>query len=72
MFIKYCEYEKKCVENINAIEKIKINFTKLLGNQKKDDLLFYKSLIENSYWNLLVGSKLSLQNELKQTRISLI
>lgn len=52
MFIKYCEYEKKCVENINAIEKIKINFTKLLGNQKKDDLLFYKSLIENSYFYL--------------------
>jgi copper chaperone CopZ len=52
MFIKYCEYEKKCVENINAIEKIKINFTKLLGNQKKDDLIFYKSLIENSYFYL--------------------
>jgi hypothetical protein len=48
MFNKYCELELKCVNNINGILEIKNNLKKLLGNQKKDDILFYKSLIDNS------------------------
>lgn len=51
-FTQYCNYEKKCIENINAIGEIKNNLKKLLGNQKKDDILFYKSLIESSYFYL--------------------
>jgi hypothetical protein len=67
LFIKYCEYENKCVENINAIEEIKKNLKNLLGNQKKDDLLFYKSLIESSHYylsNSLKIRKLKLLKDL--------
>jgi len=52
MFNKYCELELKCVNNINGILEIKNNLKKLLGNQKKDDILFYKSLIDNSHFYL--------------------
>ena len=52
MFNKYCDLELKCVNNIKGILEIKNNLKKLLGNQKKDDILFYKSLIENSYFYL--------------------
>jgi hypothetical protein len=51
-FTQYCNYEKKCIENITAIGEIKNNLKKLLGNQKKDDILFYKSLIESSHFYL--------------------
>lgn len=51
-FTQYCNYEKKCIENINAIGDIKNNLKKLLGNQKKDDILFYKSLIESCHFYL--------------------
>ena len=56
-FTKYCNYEKKCTENINAIGEIKSNLKKLLGNQKKDDILFYKSLIESSHFYLINSLK---------------
>ncbi len=51
-FNQYCAYEKKCIESIGAIGEIKNNLKKLLGNQKKDDILFYKSLIESSHFYL--------------------
>ncbi len=51
-FNQYCTYEKKCIESIGAIGEIKNNLKKLLGNQKKDDILFYKSLIESSHFYL--------------------
>jgi hypothetical protein len=51
-FTQYCNYERKCIENISAIGEIKNNLKKLLGNQKKDDILFYKSLIESSHFYL--------------------
>jgi hypothetical protein len=63
-FLKYSEYEKKCVENINAIGEIKKNLKNLLGNQKKDDLMFYKSLIESSYFYL--------SNSLKVRKIKIL
>jgi len=56
-FTQYCNYEKKCIENITAIGEIKHNLKKLLGNQKKDDILFYKSLIESSHFYLINSLK---------------
>jgi hypothetical protein len=51
-FNKYMEFENICNTNINNIIEIKNNLKKLLGNQKKDDIQFYKSLIDNSYFYL--------------------
>jgi hypothetical protein len=51
-FTKYCSYENKCINNINYIGEIKNNLNKFLGKQKKDDVLFYKSLIETSHFYL--------------------
>ncbi len=51
-FNKYCEHEIKCINSIASILEIKNNLKKLLGNQKKDDILFYKSLIDNSHFYL--------------------
>ena len=58
LFIKYCDCEKKCVDNINAIGNIKKNLKNLLGNQKNDDLMFYRSLIESSYFYLTNSLKI--------------
>jgi len=48
-FDKYMEIDVKCDSLIGKINEIKNNFQKLLGDQKEDDIVFYKSLIENSY-----------------------
>lgn len=52
LFTDYCNYEKICTDNLNVIGEIKNNLKKLLGNQKKDDIIFYKAIIENSYYYL--------------------
>ena len=52
LFADYCAYEILCINNLNIIGEIKNNLKKLLGNQKKDDLIFYKAIIENSYFYL--------------------
>jgi len=57
-FTKYCEYEVKCVSNINFIGEIRNNLNKYLGKQKKDDILFYKSLIETSHFYLINALKI--------------
>ena len=57
-FTKYCEYEDKCNFNINYIGEIKNNLSKYLGKQKKDDILFYKSLIETSHFYLINALKI--------------
>ena len=57
-FNKYIDFETKCNVGINSIIEIKNNLKKLLGNQKKDDLLFYKSLIDNSYFYLTSSLKI--------------
>ncbi len=57
-FNNYCELEIKCINNINSILEIKNNLKKLLGNQKKDDLIFYKSLIDNSHFYLSSSLKI--------------
>lgn len=51
-FNKYIDFEAKCNSNISNIMEIKTNLTKLLGNQKKDDILFYKSLVDNTCFYL--------------------
>jgi hypothetical protein len=57
-FNKYLELEIKCNAGINSIIEIKNNLKKLLGNQKKDDILFYKSLIDNSHFYLTSSLKI--------------
>ena len=57
-FNRYCDLETKCIANIAAISEIKNNLKKLLGNQKKDDIVFYKSLIDNSHFYLLSSLKI--------------
>ena len=52
LFTDYCDCEKICTDNLNVIGEIKNNLKKLLGNQKKDDIIFYKAIIENSYFYL--------------------
>ena len=57
-YIKYCDLEKTCMGYINNIYEIKNNLTKLLGNQKKDDIVFYKSIIDNSHFYLISSLKI--------------
>ena len=67
LFTTYLEFENKCSSLLNEIQVIKNNLKKLLGNQKQDDLLFYKSMIDNSYFfftNSLKIKKLKLIKDL--------
>jgi hypothetical protein len=57
-FNKYNEIEKTCLTNIANVFEIKNNLTKLLGNQKKDDIVFYKSIIDNSHFYLTSSMKI--------------
>ena len=58
LFNKYCELEKKCLNYINSINDIKQNLIRLLGEQKKDDVSFYKSIIDNSFFYLNSSMKI--------------
>jgi hypothetical protein len=51
-FDTYIDTETKCLKLMESIGEIKTNLKKLIGNQKKDDIIFYKSLVENSYFYL--------------------
>jgi len=51
-FKKYSELETRCRAGIAELNSIKINLERLIGRQKKDDALFYQSIIENSYFFL--------------------
>ena len=57
-FTQYSELEKQCLDDLKSISEIKNNLTKLLGNQKKDDIIFYKSMIDNSYFYLTNSLKI--------------
>lgn len=57
-FNKYCEIEAKCITNISSISEIKNNLKKLLGNQKKDDIVFYKAIIDNTHFYLSSSLKI--------------
>ena len=57
-FINYIEFEKQCLANLNNIYEIKQNLITLLGKQKKDDITFYKSIIDNSYFYLTNSLKI--------------
>ena len=64
-FNKYTEFENKINLNINNMNEIKNNLKKLLGNQKKDDIVFYKSIIDNSYFYLVNSLKIRKMKFLK-------
>jgi len=57
-FNVYIETENKCNALINEISEIKNNLKKLLGSQKPDDVVFYKSLIDNSFFYLTNSLKI--------------
>ena len=57
-FAKYIKIEKDCQQSIENILEIKNNLIKLLGNQNEDDILFYKSIIDNSYFYLTNSLKI--------------
>jgi len=46
------ELKVLCASNINSIIEIKNNLKNLLGHQDKDDIIFYKSIINNSIFYL--------------------
>jgi hypothetical protein len=57
-FNVYVDTENKCNALINEISEIKNNLKKLLGSQKPDDVVFYKSLIDNSFFYLTNSLKI--------------
>ena len=61
----YLDTESQCMLLINEISEIKNNLKKLLGLQKPDDIVFYKSLIDNSFFYLTNSLKI---RKLKMTK----
>lgn len=61
----YLETECECTILISEINEIKNNLKKLLGLQKPDDIVFYKSLIDNSFFYLTNSLKI---RKLKMTK----
>jgi hypothetical protein len=61
----YLDTEHQCMILINEINEIKNNLKKLLGLQKPDDVVFYKSLIDNSFFYLTNSLKI---RKLKMTK----
>jgi hypothetical protein len=57
-FNRYIDMEIKCNILIKQIGEIKTNLKKLIGNQKTDDIVFYKSLVENSFFYLTNSLKI--------------
>jgi hypothetical protein len=57
-FNTYMNIESKCLILIKNISEIKTNLKKLIGNQKKDDIVFYRSLVENSFFYLTNSLKI--------------
>jgi hypothetical protein len=64
-FNTYLDVEITCNTLITEISEIKNNLVKLLGNQKKDDIVFYKSLIDNSFFYLTNSLKIRKMKLLK-------
>jgi hypothetical protein len=58
IFSIYLDTESQCMILINEISEIKNNLKKLLGLQKPDDIVFYKSLIDNSFFYLTNSLKI--------------
>jgi len=64
-FNQYIECERLCLLDINSMGEIKNNLKKLLGNQKKDDIVFYRSIIDNSHFYLTSSIKIRKSKFLK-------
>jgi hypothetical protein len=58
VFDNYLACEIECNKKLAIINNIIINLNKLLGNQKSDDLTFYISIINNSYFYLTNSMKI--------------
>ncbi len=65
LYDKYSNLETICINSINAIGEIKNTLKKLLGNQKKDDLVFYKAIIDNTHFYLSSSLKIRKMKFLK-------
>jgi hypothetical protein len=51
-FNKYIDTEANCINNIESIVEVRNNIDKMISNQRKDDVQFYKSILENSLFYL--------------------
>jgi hypothetical protein len=51
-FNKYIETEANCIINIESIIEVRTNIDKMIHNQRKDDIQFYKSILDNSLYYL--------------------
>jgi hypothetical protein len=58
IFDEYLQNEIECNKKLSIINNIIVNLNKLLGNQKTDDLTFYISIINNSYFYLTNSMKI--------------
>ena len=65
----YNRIKKECLHNINLITELKDNFDKFLGNQRKDDLIFYASLINNSQFYLFNSIKIRQNKFIKDLNV---
>ena len=65
----YNSIEQECLHNINNINEIKNTFNNLLGNQNKDDVIFYTSLINNSYYYLFNSIKIRKNKFIKDLNL---
>lgn len=52
LYNNYNEYENICRQNIAAISSIKNDLESVLEYENKDDIIFYKSLVNNSLFYL--------------------
>ena len=68
-FNQYIEIDILCMQDLNSMSEIKNNLTTLLGNQKKDDILFYKSILDNSYFYLTNSIKIRILKFIKDLNI---
>ena len=52
MFDRYIEIEANSTMLLTKINELKNNINKIIGKQNVDDVIFYKSMLENSYFYL--------------------
>jgi len=54
----YNRLAKECIESIENMNEMKDSFINKLGNQMEDDIIFYTSLINNSFFYLFNSIKI--------------
>lgn len=58
MFDKYIEIESNSTMLLIKINELKNNINKIIGKQNEDDVIFYKSMLDNSYFYLFNSFKI--------------